>query len=370
MRKTAIKDVLTSRELVVLLITVTLAMDSFTEPRRVLEVAGRDGWLSIILAGGWSMAVAVTVIKLASLFPRQSPNAWIPQLFGRWGGTLFIVLYIIFFLLLTAWTLRVFSEVMKTYLLPRTPSEVIIFSLLLCVLYLTSYGLDPMTRVTGIFFLVSVVPGVIFIVFFPTERNLGELLPVMADGFLPVAKGFVPALATYHGWTTALYLLQFMDIPKEAPRAIVLVFAFLLLIFTWIYVLIVATFGPLEARYLLYPVLELVREMEGIRGFMEKMDLLFLIFWMIAIFISVAFTYYVPVLAASQLLGLQDRRLLLFCLLPLVYFLALLPSSYKAAESLGEWITFGGLALDFGMVALVLLAWLRRRRGGVNSHGE
>lgn len=370
MKATAIKDVLTSRQLLVILITVIMAMNSFTAPRTVAEQAGRDGWLSMILAGVWSMLVAVAAVRLASLFPRQSPNGWIPQLLGLWVGKLFLSFYILFVLLSAAWTLRVFSDVLRIYLLPSTPAEVIIFSLLLCVLYLASYGINPMARVTDILFLVGIVPGSILIVAFQTDKNLGELLPVMAEGFLPVVQGIMPALPLYHGWMIAIYLVQFMDTPKEATRAVAVALAALALFFTSGYVLAIATFGPLELQYLLYPVVELVREMEGIKGFIEKLDLLFLIAFIIGIFVSVTFTCYVSALAASQFLGLRDHRPLLLSLLPLLYFLALLPSCYKAAEQLGEWISYGGLALDLLVISLVVLAWYKMRKGGLGTHGE
>ncbi|HHY60310.1 MAG TPA: endospore germination permease [Clostridia bacterium] len=370
MRKTTVRDVLTSRELLVILITVILATDSFTSPRGIARLAGRDGWLSMMLAGLWSLLVAVTVIKLAGAFPRRSPNAWIPQLFGRWGGKLFIVFYILFLLMSCAWTLRLFCDVMNIYLLPRTPPEVIIFALLVCVLYLTSYGINPMARVTGIFFLVAVVPGLLLLATFKGKVDFGELLPVLAGGVVPVVQGMIPALAAYHGWSVALYLAQFMDLPKEASRAAALAVVVLMLFFTWVYVLTIAKFGPLETQYLLYPVVELVREMEGIKGFIEKLDLLFLISFIIGAFVSVTFTYYVAVLAASQLWGLQDRRPLLLCLLPLIYFLALLPTCYKAAERMGEWIYYGGVVLDVGLLALALRAWWKMRRGGLGTHEE
>lgn len=370
MGMTANKDILTSRQLLVLLLVVILNMDNFTVPRRVAQLAGRDGWLSLILAGIWVIVVAVAVVYVASMFPDRSPNEWIPQLFGNWGGKLFIVVYILYFLLLSAWILRIFSAVMRVYLLPRTPSEVIVIALLFSMLYLIGHGINPMARVTQIFFLFTVIPSILLMAGFKNNVQFGELLPVMADGFLPVAQGILPALTAYAGWGIAIYLVQFMDTPKEAMRAMAIAVAALGLIFTWTFVATITNFGPVEVQYLLYPVVELVREMEGIRGFIEKLDLLFLSAWIIGVFVAVAFTYYISILAACQLIGFRDRHPLAFCGLPVVYFLVLLPSGYLAAEKFGNWVGYAGLFIDVCVILMVFMLWYKMRRGGLSTNAE
>lgn len=360
-----IKDIITPRQLTIVIISTILGVDGFMMPRLVVQAAGRDGWLSLLIAGLWMLLVSGSLAYLASQFPRQAPNIWLEKLFNSWVAKGFVAIYGIFFLLMSAWALRTFCDMTRVFLLPRTPTEVIMITFLLSVAYLVSNGINPMVRVTQVFFPFIVLPFLFMIITYRNRMDFGELLPVMAEGILPVLKGIPPSIAVFIGWGVVFFLIQFMETPRGAVKASVIGMGFLWVFFLWTFIVTLLSFGPVEMKYLLYPVIDLVREMEGPATFIEKLDLLFLSFWIMTVFVTISFIYYVPVLTTAQLMGLKEHRSLTFLGLPLIYLIARLPKGNKAAEDIGVWLGYGSLVI--GVIVLIAVVWVivKKRRGGL-----
>lgn len=364
------KDGITSRQLTIIIISIILGIDGFAMPRMVVEGAGRDGWLSLLLGGGWILLTAMLLALLASLFPRQSPIVWLPKIVGKWPAKGLILWQYVFYLVMCAWSLRVFTDMAKVYLLPRTPTEVIMITFLLTVAYLIVHGIDPLTRVTQVFFPFALIPFLLLGSVFKGTMDFGELLPVMADGFLPVLKGLPPSIAVFVGWGIIMYLIQYLDTPKEAVKATGIGIGVLLVFFLWSFIFTLSRFGPIEMKYLLYPVVDFVREIESREALLEKLDLFLLTFWIMTVFVTVAFTYYVPVLISSQVLGFQGHRSLVYLGIPLVYLIARLPKGIKATEILGVWIGYSSLAFSIVVILLFIQAWRKKGKEGKLSGGE
>lgn len=361
------KDILTSRQLLVILISTVIGVQVFIMPRLVVEAAGRDGWLSLVLGGGWALLAATAAAYLASLFPRQTPVVWFSHLLGKWGGIALSLGFGCFFLFVAAEVLRLFTDMTQTYLLPRTPSEIIMITFLLSIAYVVCHGINPIARVTLIFFLFGIIPSIILIAVFQGKVNFGELVPVLAGGIAPVIRGFLPAYGDFGGWGIIVFLVQFMDTPKEAVKGTAVGMAVIWLFFMATFIITLAAFGPIETQYLLYPVVDLIREMEGVGGFIEKLDLIFLSAWILSVFVTLAVCYYVAVLAISQLAGIKNIAVPVYVGLPLVYLLALLPQGYKAAEGLAGYLNYTSFIFSLSVPLLVFLARRKIKQGGVSD---
>ena len=359
------RDRITPTQLTIVLISAILGIDGFAMPGMVVAAAGRDGWLSLLLGGGWLLVAAMSLAFLGGMFPRQSPINWLPKLMGKWPAKLFITLHCVFYLVMCAWSLRIFTDMIRIYLLPRTPTEVIMITFLISVAYLIVNGIDPLVRVTQVFFPFTLIPFLLLGIVIKGRMDFGEILPVMANGFLPVFKGLPPAIAVFVGWGIIMYLMQFLDKPKKGYKAVGIGVGFLLLFFLWSFILTLSHFGPVEMKYLLFPVIDFVREIEIANVLLEKLDLFLLTFWILTVFVTVAFTYYIPVLIGTQALGFRDNEGLVFLALPLIFLLARLPKGFKTTELIGVVIGYISLFFSLAVVLLLLLAWRKKRKGGI-----
>lgn len=111
-----------------------------------------------------------------------------------------------------------------------------------------------------------------------------------------------------------------------------------------IYMLIVIAsvgmFGAEETKLLIYPTLEMARSSAFGEGFLERLDALFIIIWVISVFTTIYTTGYLSAYLLQKLLRLRDRRMASSALLPVMFIVSMLPSNvfetYRWSLHLGQ----------------------------------
>lgn len=112
----------------------------------ILALAGRDGWLSVMLAVPGGLMIAICLWQLERTFPGKTLVELCPQVTGYWPGRIISLLYIWYFLFVTALTLRALMDFMVTVFMPETPLLMIgIFFVLLCA-YVVKAGIEVLAR--------------------------------------------------------------------------------------------------------------------------------------------------------------------------------------------------------------------------------
>lgn len=123
----------------------------------------------------------------------------------------------------------------------------------------------------------------------------------------------------------------------------------------------VGIFGAEETKLLIYPTLEMARSAAFGEGFLERLDAIFIIIWVISVYTTIYTTYYISAYLLHKLLRFRDQRMASTVLLPVMFILAMLPSnvfeSYQWALHLGN----AGMMLMFGYPLLLWTVYLLRR---------
>ncbi|MFD2875723.1 GerAB/ArcD/ProY family transporter [Paenibacillus rhizoplanae] len=144
-----------------------------------------------------------------------------------------------------------------------------------------------------------------------------------------------PGVKFWNGARQATYLFQsafvvvllipLMEKPNHAVRA----GAWAIFMSGAIYVLIVIAsvgmFGAEETKLLIYPTLEMARSAAFGEGFLERLDAIFIIIWVISVFTTIYTTYYISAYLLQKLLRLRDQRMASSVLLPVMFILSMLP---------------------------------------------
>ncbi|MGI6551944.1 MAG: GerAB/ArcD/ProY family transporter [Bacillota bacterium] len=358
------EDRITASQLAISLISTIVGVEAFIMPRSVVESAGRDGWLSILIGGVLAILVVLGLCYLGTSYPGESPVTYFAKILGKVPGNFTISVFLVFYLCLCGWVLRIFGDMVKVYLLTKTPIEVIIFSMLLTAAYLVNHGLNPLVRAIQVFFPLLIIPVAVVILMVQGLVDYRQLLPVMSGGLLPVLKGSINGYVVFSGFGIIAFLLPSMTNPREGFKAASLGMGLVVGIYLIIFILTIAHFGPVETGFAIYPVIDLVREVRAPGAFLERLDLLLLFFWILTVFISVAVLFYVVVLGFSQLLGLKEQRPLVYLVLPLIYLVAMRPRDFDSTELLGLWMGYGSMALASVVLLMILIVWVKKLPGG------
>lgn len=354
---------ISGRQAVYLLIATIFPTSILFLPHLMYVQARQDAWLSVILVVLFGLAAGEIIARLGRRFPNRTIVEYSPLVAGRLPGALIGLAFAAFFLYINAFIVREFAELFTTNFLPETPVAVFMFSIIAVSVYIVRHGLEVLARVNDI-----ALPVVIILTFFvillvtPRLSPEANLLPVLEDGLLPVARGALPAGVFFAETFVMLMLIPCLSRPRQArrviARAVLTIGAFQLLIV----LAVIGVLGPLTAETP-FPTLHLARRVR-IGFFLTNVDPLILLIWITGGLIKITIFLYCATLAAAQILRLKNYgpaavvNGLILAILAVVLWEDAVELTQQLAAVLPYFLT-----LMVGVPALLLLTAVLRRKG-------
>lgn len=357
------QETVTSLQVSVGLISIMLGVEFLAMPKNLAQAAGRDGWMSLILGGLLVALVVFFLTVLGRRFPGQSPVEYAQEILGKPLGIAVILFMLGIYSLEKAYMVREFADVVKLYLLSKTPTELIILSLLLVSAYAVNHGINAVLRVMQVFFPLLIIPLLFLCLMAVPLTDFNEILPFLENGVVPVFTGVISSFKSYAGFSVIVFFLPFLQEPQKATPACLLGVGIVVALYLIMFLLSLVAFGPVELAHILYPISDLVRMIEVPGTFIERFDIIILSLWILAAFNIVTGLYFAICYILSGLLGITSLSSITYLVLPLIYLLAMFPPDIVSLQKLGELIAM----LSFSMLAvapLILIVALIRGKGG------
>jgi hypothetical protein len=90
-------------------------------PYDLFGVAKQDGWISLLAAGLLIVVLLFFFWFLAKRFPDEGLFNYMEKLMGRWLGKVFLLLYSLYFIMVSTLIVIIFSQTINSWVLARTP---------------------------------------------------------------------------------------------------------------------------------------------------------------------------------------------------------------------------------------------------------
>ncbi len=279
-------------------------------PEATATKAGRDMWISPILASLAGFLTVYLAVRLNKIYPKETIIQYSEQIVGRILGKCIGFVYLLFFLQLEWIDLREYGEVMVGQFLPRTPMIVILGSMLLVCASAVRGGVEVLGRAAQFFVpLFILVFGVINLMLVP-DLKPENMLPVMEKGILPSIRGAVEPLKWFGEFIVISFMLPFLtDRERGMTWGMITVFAAMVTMVV-INIVVLWLFGEITTS-LTYPFVEAVRYV-SIGDFLEHIESLVMAIWVAGTFVKIAVIYYVLALGTAHWLNLSDYRPIVF----------------------------------------------------------
>lgn len=341
-------------------------------PRSAAELANQSGWYAVLLSTVLAMAIVSVMTILIRRFPKASIIEFSRDILGI--GNNRVVGYILSFpllaLLLLYWvactvlSARLFGEVVVTTLLPTTPLEVIVGTMLFTGFFLTFYNVEVLARVNELFLpLIAVAVLLIAISSFQQAQSY-RLFPLREDIlwgelFLTVFQIFSTSLLGFE------VMLLFSEYIRQSPNLVHSHVGGILIpgmLYTLITIAGIAVFGSEELGILMWPTLELVKMTEVPGLILERIESAFIGVWVAAVFTTTGNFYYAVCLMLKKLFRLKSQRLIGAALLPVFYWMSLQPRNIHVLFEYVRYVTLvGGIYIIGVPILLLVLAWVRKK---------
>lgn len=115
-------------------------------PAPLIDIAGSDAWISMILACVLDIGLAGVYAYMGLRFPGETFTGYASSAMGPWLGKPVGLMFPLFFFFVDTMLLRSISDVITTLFLPGTPSVVIAGAVLVVAAYGARAGLETVAR--------------------------------------------------------------------------------------------------------------------------------------------------------------------------------------------------------------------------------
>ena len=192
------KGVISTNQYIWLLFCIITSFATLHVPRLLILQGGRDAWLSVVFAWFLDVLLAIVYAYMGIRFPGQNMVEYSTTILGKKLGKIAGLLFIIFFLLVSATLQKGLSLIIISAFFPNTPAEVILITSYIVVGYAVLKGIEVIGRVCeilGPIYLASLI--ILFLLVIP-ELKIDRLKPQLELGLYPSLSA-VPVILSFIG---------------------------------------------------------------------------------------------------------------------------------------------------------------------------
>lgn len=284
-----------------------LGVDILTVQRRMVEKAGRDAWISLLLGGLLTLISGTLSYLLSVQYPGKDLPEILIEIGGRFLGRIFLAAVAAYILLYLGVSIRVFTQALLIFLLDRTPIFVLILFISLVTGYAVFKDLDTIGKVVDILFPITMLTVFFIMLLALPQSNPIRLRPVLYHNTSDTLKAVLPG---YQRFTGASLILYFMKHVRRSRGTFLWYLAGLVIpivSYAALTLISIMVFGTRETITQAYPTLTLIKSIQFPSVFLERLESLAAVFWIGLVFNASTLFYYASVRNTIILFSIPEK---------------------------------------------------------------
>ncbi|MFP7298353.1 GerAB/ArcD/ProY family transporter [Neobacillus niacini] len=282
--------ILVPRQLFLMLILSTGLLNHVILIPNLLKAAGRDSWVSVIVAYPISLFFLWLIYFIVKNSPTEGFFLFVEQRLGKIVSILLSIPVIIFLFTSAYVTLRDLMIWLKSYFLGETTVFFINFILVLACFMITFVGIKSMAITSGLLLPLVMLLGFFIALANTSVKDPSLLFPILAEGYVPVLKGVIYVLSGLLEIYIVILLQPFSQERIKLKHLFILLTVLTGLIFGPLSAAIME-FGPSEAIHFMYPAYEQWRVL-SIGEYISHLDFFALYQWLAGALIRIGLFMY------------------------------------------------------------------------------
>lgn len=325
--------------------------------------ANQDVWISTLLSFLICVIFLLPVFLLARKYPDKTIIEYSELLLGKIGGKIVGLLYVFFFLHVSANTVRLFGEYFTAAPMPETPLVVFLITLVLVAAYAAYSGAEVIGRVSEIVVPLNLILVIIISLLVIKDLNFNNLKPLFEKGIYPVMYG--AAISASRAIEPLLLAMLYPYINAKGKKALSYVLGIFIAIafLVAIDIQILSVIGINQAKLMSYPYVNLLRRIK-FADIIERVDIIHLGIWILGNILRAAIYFYLGVLGLAQVFSLKSYKPVIIPAGVVILLLALyLYPNIILMEKFLSYKTLGAYNLFFviGIPSILLLLALFKK---------
>ncbi|WP_377520432.1 GerAB/ArcD/ProY family transporter [Priestia megaterium] len=328
--------------------------------------AGKDAWLSILLA----MCGGIVLFYIFYFLFRQYPNllftGYLREIFGKYIGWIVGLLYCLYFLYICGRNVRELGDLLVSSTLSATPLVAINLSLVLVMCYVIHLGIEVVGRTAEVFIVILLLLGVAgnFFVLVSGDVDFHQIRPFLEHGWKPIFTTAFPHLLIFPFGEMIAFtmLLPYLNRPQLVKRVWLTAVISSGVILSWTVLLNTSVLGIDVMQRSVFPTLTAVGKVK-LFDFIERLDAIVVFTLLITVFFKASIYLYAAVLGITDLFKLNNYQQILFPIGTIVIFLSL-----AMASSFTEQGEEGFLVQSLSIAQLVIIPLLMLLVSVIRNH--
>lgn len=346
------KNKITWWQYVFLIHGVQLGVGVFTLPRVVAEKSGTDGWIPIIIYWFLSTIASFFIIEVMKKYPDGTIVDLLEHYFGKWVGKAAMILFTIYFGLLTTVIYAREALFIQFWVLPG--GQLVVIALLLAIpsFLIVRKNIVVLGRYSQLVFVFSVWMLLAYIIIMMNGQWL-HLLPVLKEGWGPILKTVKTVALPFFGFEILFFIYPYLQNKEKAFLGAVTANTITMMVYLIVTIAAFVLLSPDELTVYQEPTIMMLKVLEF--RFIERLEIPLFSLYLFTISTTVLPFMFLTVFCTSRLFGTQNHsRFVVFFLLFEVLYIIFFQPTFEKNTMIHQIAKKWGIAIAF---ALPLLLW-------------
>lgn len=271
--------------------------------------AGRDMWISSLVATFLSLLIVLVYCRIASLFPGKDLIEILELNFGKLIGRLLSIPFIWFAFHLAAIVLRNFGEFISTVALPETPKVVPMIIFAFICIWAVKAGIETIGRCSQYFILLIAIEIIFVNMLNIPNMEIENMRPLMTLEASKYVKSIFTAFAFPFG-ETVIFLMLFSSVQNKNSVYRIFLPAILIggLIISFTTARNIMVLGPNTMEAMYFPSYSAISRV-NVGNFLQRLEIVVTIAFLLAGFTKISVALLVATKGFTSVLGFEDYRM-------------------------------------------------------------
>lgn len=358
------KRYISSYSLFVSIIVAIVGVGTFSFPQFIADLVGSNGWIVIVIAGLIGYLYLYIIYKCINMNGYMELHEIIDMNFGRILGIILAAILAAYNVFTAGLGMRVFIEVIKMYLLERTPTEFLIIITILVGTYLIRGELEAIIKFNEISFWIMFVSIGIVLVCLLNQTDFTNLLPTFTTDITKYYKALKYTVFNFTGAQVVFLLLprakDRSGLKKVLFRSILFITIFYIIIFAFV----IAVFSEKQTKVLIWPTITMITSINIPGSFIERWQGVVMALWILFYFTTFTNSYYFSTELVKNVFNLKSIKISCILVMPFIYGVALYAANIAEVYNTINYALPIFTAVAFICIPIILLiASIRRQKG-------
>lgn len=317
-----IKNRISPYQNVTLLIIASFALQIISIPDFLIETQKTSGWITILI-GGLIIGFVITIInKLQITYQHETIVNISDQLMPKKIAALIGLYYAAYYIFYTSYVLKEFIQVIKTFMLTKTPDSIIYLIFIVSAVYAARKGIETIARLSQIMIIISLIPYILLLISSISFTEYYNLLPIFSVKPVEIVKAVPYTFTGFFGFTILLFSNAFVTKQNQNLKTNKTYLKYGAFIYVIIYLIIIYTFGYDEAKQLIWPTVSIMKSVKLPGSFLENIEAISISLKIFNIFTFLSVVLYITGFVLKNTFNTNRSDYFLIILIPVIYLIS------------------------------------------------